>query len=151
MYKALEIPVIVCGTDVDRKTNNDLINLIKNDVDYVDLTSKTSILEYIGLIKKAKCILTNDTGIYHVAVVSQVPVTITAGAYTWDRYLNYNFKGKEKFKRPYIATKKWDCANCDNKCIHNKTMTNTWPCLLDISEEDVWKKVKEMIKNEVLK
>ena len=33
--------------------------------------------------------------IYHVSVVSEVPVCITAGAYTYDRYLTYNFKGKE--------------------------------------------------------
>ena len=106
-----------------------------------------SILEYIDLIKKAKFVITNDTGIYHIAVVSEVPVCITAGAYTYDRYLTYNFKGKEKYKRPYIACKKMKCANCDNRCIKSNELNKTWPCLDEVTVEDAWKQIKDMIKD----
>ena len=50
IYERTKIPLVVCGTNVDRQTNDELINLIKDDVKYIDMTGKTSILEYIDLI-----------------------------------------------------------------------------------------------------
>ena len=132
---------------MDREVNDKLISLVKDEVKYIDLTDKTSILEYIDLIKKAKFVITNDTGIYHVSVVSEVPVCITAGAYTYDRYLTYNFKGKEKYKRPYVACKKMDCANCDNRCVKSNELNKTWPCLDEVTVEDAWKQVEKMLED----
>lgn len=147
IFKKAGIKLVVCGTNVDKTVNEQLISLIKDEVDFIDLTGQTSILEYIDLIKKAKFVITNDTGIYHIAVVSEVPVCITAGAYTYDRYLTYNFKGKEKYKRPYIACKKMECANCDNRCIKSNELNKTWPCLDEVTVEDAWKQIKDMIKD----
>ena len=147
IFKKTGIKLVVCGTNVDKTVNEQLISLIKDEVDFIDLTGQTSILEYIDLIKKAKFVITNDTGIYHIAVVSEVPVCITAGAYTYDRYLTYNFKGKEKYKRPYIACKKMECANCDNRCIKSNELNKTWPCLDEVTVEDAWKQIKDMIKD----
>lgn len=145
IYKQTGIKLMVCGTKVDRQVNDELINLVKDEVKYIDYTEKTSILEYIELIKHAKFVITNDTGIYHVAVVSEVPVCITAGAYTYDRYLTYNFKGKEKYKRPYIACVKMECANCDNRCVKANELEKTWPCLEQVTVEMAWNKINEMI------
>ena len=145
VYQKTKLTLIVCGTNSDRQTNDELIKLIKDDVKYIDMTGKTSILEYIDLIKKAKFVITNDTGIYHIAVVSEVPVCITAGAYTYDRYLTYNFKGAEKYKKPYVACVKMECANCDNRCIKSNELEKTWPCLDKVTIEMAWKKVEEMI------
>ncbi len=148
IYNELKIPVMICGTNVDRNVNNELIKFIKNDVKYIDFTGKTSILQYIELIKKARFVITNDTGIYHVAVVSEVPVAIIAGAYTYDRYLSYNFKGKEKYKRPYIICNKMECANCENRCINKEKISKAWPCLENINLEQAWNVIKEMIAKE---
>lgn len=145
IYKKTGIKLVVCGTKVDRQVNDQLINLIKDEVKYIDYTEKTSILEYIYLIKHAKFVITNDTGIYHVAVVSEVPVCITAGAYTYDRYLTYNFKTKEKYKKPYIVCKEIECANCDNRCIKANELNKTWPCLQNITVDYAWEIVHKMI------
>lgn len=145
--KRTGIKLVVCGTSVDRVVNDELIKLVKDEVEYVDLTGKTSILEYIDLIKKAKFVITNDTGIYHVAVVSEVPVCITAGAYTYDRYLTYNFKGKEKYKRPYVACSKMECANCDNRCKKSDEVNKTWPCLDGVTIEMAWKQISKMLES----
>lgn len=146
IYKQTGIKLMVCGTKVDRQVNNELIELIKDEVEYIDYTEKTSILEYIELIKHAKFVITNDTGIYHVAVVSEVPVCIVAGAYTYDRYLTYNFKGKEKYKRPYVVAINTKCANCDNRCIKSNEVEKTWPCLDEITVETAWKQIRELLK-----
>ena len=145
IFKRTGIKLVVCGTNVDKTVNEQLISLVKDEVDFIDLTEKTSILEYINLIKKAKFVITNDTGIYHVSVVSEVPVCITAGAYTYDRYLTYNFKGKDKYKRPYVACKKMECANCDNRCVKSNELNKTWPCLDEVTVEDAWKQIEKML------
>ena len=106
-----------------------------------------SILEYIDLIKKSKFVITNDTGIYHVAVVSEVPVCITAGAYTYDRYLTYKFNGADKYKKPYVACVKMECANCDNRCIKANELEKTWPCLDAVTVDMAWEKVSNMLEN----
>lgn len=147
IYKRTNIKLVVCGTGIDRAVNDELINLINDEVEYIDLTGKTSILEYINLIKNAKFIITNDTGIYHVAVVSEVPVCITAGAYTYDRYLTYNFRGKEKYKRPYVACSKMKCANCDNRCVKSNEVNKTWPCLDEVTIENAWEQIDKMLVN----
>lgn len=147
IFKITGIKLVICGTGVDREVNDELIKLVKDDVEYIDLTGKTSILEYIELIKKAKFVITNDTGIYHVAVVSEVPVCITAGAYTYDRYLTYNFKGKEKYKRPYVACKIMECANCDNRCIKSNEVNKKWPCLDELTTEKVWEQISKMLES----
>ena len=148
IYKKIKIPLIICGTDTDKSVNEKLINFVKDSVEYIDLTGKTTVLEYIYLIQKSKYVVTNDTGSYHIAVISEVPVTIPSGQYTYDRFLIYDFKN---YQRPYIANeKKIDCADCNNICCKTKQMENVWPCLDAISTEEVWKKVEEMInKNEV--
>ena len=145
IYAKTKITLVVCGTNVDRQTNDELIKLIKDDVKYIDMTGKTSILEYIDLIKKAQFVITNDTGIYHVAVVSEVPVCITAGAYTYDRYLTYKFKSAEKYKKPYIACVKMECANCDNRCVKANELEKTWPCLDQVTVEMAWNQINKMI------
>ena len=145
MYKKLNIPLVLCGTSVDKDVNSKLIELIKNEVEIIDMLGKTSILEYIDLIKKAKYVVTNDTGIYHIATISQVPTAILAGGYVYDRFVNYKFQGSENYRMPYIITENMDCFNCENRCIYKNDMKNTWPCLEKITEEKAWKIINKMI------
>lgn len=150
MYKVLNIPLVLCGTGVDQKTNNEFKEKMGNNIEIIDMTNKTNILQYIGLIKKAHCIITNDTGTYHVATISQVPTLILAGGYTYDKYIAYDFKGNEKFRKPYIVTEKMECFNCENRCTYKDKIENVWPCLEKITIEAAWKKAQEMIRSEEL-
>lgn len=141
------LPLLLCGTGVDKEANDSLKALLP-EMDILDLTDKTDILEFIDIVKKAKFVITNDTGIYHISVVSEVPVAITAGGYTYNRYLIYGFENS--YKKPYITTKEMDCFNCENRCTRYKEMEDIWPCLDNISVENAWKVIEEMIDKEYL-
>lgn len=145
MYDALNIPLILCGTGVDRQINNQFKNLLDDSVQVIDMLDKTSILEYIDLIKNAKYVVANDTGIYHIATISQVPTAVLSGGYTFDRYMAYNFEGKEKFKKPYIIVEKMNCFNCENRCIYKNEIDKTWPCLEKITVKKAWETIEKMI------
>lgn len=149
IYAKLKIPLVVCGTEGDKKTNEALKELVKN-VPIIDMTNKTSVLEYIDLIKNATLVICNDTGIYHIATISQTPVAILGGGYTYHKYMEYKFEGCEKFKRPCIITEYMDCFNCENRCKYSKNIAKTWPCLDRVTVEKAWSIIEKMIEEEKL-
>ena len=139
------LPLILCGTKVDKEDNDKLKQLVPG-IEILDFTDKTQILEFIGIIKNAKFVITNDTGIYHISVISQVPVTIVAGGYTYNRYMKYEFENN--YKKPYVVIEKQQCFNCENRCKYTKEMNAIWPCLDKITVDQAWKVIENMIDNE---
>lgn len=139
------LTLILCGTKADKEDNNKLKELVP-ELEILDLTDKTEILEFIEIIKNAKFVITNDTGIYHISVISQIPVTIVAGGYTYDRYMKYEFENN--YKKPYVVIERQECFNCENRCKYSKEMGEIWPCLDRITVEQAWKVIDSMINNE---
>lgn len=148
IYSKTKLPILFCGTDSDVESISKLKELI-GDIPQYDYVNKTSLLEFIEVIKRAKFVVTNDTSTYHIAVVNEVPVAIITGGYTYDRYVEYQFKGCQKYKKPYIIVHKMDCFNCDNNCNKLKSSSNMWPCLEKITVDDAWQKIEEMIDREL--
>lgn len=144
IYKKTGLTLLICGTNTDKEDCNKLINLIK-DIPYVDIIGKTSLLEFIYVINKSKFVVTNDTSTYHIAVTNEVPVAIITGGYTYDRYVEYKFKGNDKYRKPYIIVNKQECFNCDNKCSKINHDDKIWPCLEKISVDYAWKIIEKMI------
>lgn len=144
IYKKTGLTLLICGTSADKEDCNKLINLIK-DIPYVDIIGKTSLLEFIYVINKSKFVVTNDTSTYHIAVTNEVPVAIITGGYTYDRYVEYSFKGNDKYRKPYIIVNKQECFNCDNKCSKINHDDKIWPCLENVSVDYAWKIIEKMI------
>lgn len=144
IYKKTGLTLLLCGTNTDKKDYDKLTNLIK-DVPKVNITGKTSLLEFIYVISNAKFVVTNDTSTYHIAVTNEIPVAIITGGYTYDRYVEYNFKGSDKYKKPYIIVNKMPCFNCENKCSKINAGDKIWPCLDAIDVEYAWKIIEKMI------
>ena len=136
--------LLFCGTESDLDSINELKDEIK-DIPFVDIVGKTNLLEFIAVIKNANFVITNDTSTYHIAVTNEIPVSIITGGYTYNKYVLYNFKNSEKYKKPYIIVSKMDCFNCDNCCNKLKKDSKLWPCLEKISVEDAWTVIEKMI------
>ena len=141
--KKTNIPLVLCGTNVDKPAYQELLALIPN-IKTIDIIGKTSLLEFIDVITKAKFVITNDTSTYHIAVISETPVAIITGGYTYDRYVTYEFKGN-KYQKPYIIVNKMPCFNCINNCNQITKNDKLWPCLDKISVDYAWKIIAEMI------
>lgn len=144
IYKKTGLTLLICGTNADKNDCEKLCDLI-HDIPYVNIISKTSLLEFIYVINHAKFVITNDTSTYHIAVTNQVPVAIITGGYTYDRYVKYDFDGADKYKKPYIIVNEMNCFNCDNKCSKINVSDKIWPCLEAISVEHAWKIIEKMI------
>ena len=150
IYKKTKLPLLICGTNSDKKSYDELRELIKYDnIPIIDVLGKTNLLSFFEIIKKAQFVITNDTSTYHIAVISQTPVAIIAGGYVYDKYILYDFKGKEKYKRPYVIVNKMKCFNCYNECSTVNEGHGVWPCLYKISVDYAWKIIEKMIEKEV--
>lgn len=143
IYKKTKLPLVLVGTKADEEVIDEFKKII--NVPYINLVSKTSLNDYIDILKKSSLIITNDTSAYHIAVVEEVPVAIITGGYTYYRYVDYNFKRKNEFKKPCIIVHEMKCFDCGNRCrILNKDNIN-WPCLEKISVKDAWTKIEKLI------
>lgn len=144
VYNKTKLPILFCGTSSDIDSISALKELIK-DIPQYDMVNKTTLLEFIEIVKRAKFVITNDTSTYHIAVTNEVPVTIITGGYTYDRYVKYQFKNENKHLKPYIVVNHAKCFNCDNNCAYLKNGDTVWPCLNKISVNDAWKVISKMI------
>lgn len=146
IYHKTKLPLVFCGTNVDKASYEELSKLIPN-IPVIDIVGKTSLLEFIDVIDRAKFVITNDTSTYHIAVISETPVAIITGGYTYDRYVTYEFNGSNKYKKPYIIVHKMDCFNCINNCTKISKSDKLWPCLDKINTDYAWKIIEKMIEN----
>lgn len=142
------LTLLFCGTQSDYDSISELKKEIKT-IPFVDMVGKTSLLEFISVIKNARFVITNDTSTYHIAVTNEVPVAIITGGYTYNKYVLYNFEGCDKYKKPYVIVNKMDCFNCDNCCCKLKKSDILWPCLDKITVNDAWKVIKKMIDDNI--
>lgn len=146
IYDKTKMELVLVGTSADLEAINELKEQI--DVPYIDLVGKTSLHDYINVIKKASLVVTNDTSAYHIAVIEETPVAIITGGYTYAKYVEYNFKRKKEFKQPCIIVHNMKCFNCENRCPYLKNRDTNWPCLEKITVDDAWKKIEKLIDKE---
>ena len=143
IYEKTKLPVVFCGTNSDLTDVSEVIKNIKN-AKYVNYLGKSSVVEFIEIIRRAKFVITNDTGAYHIALSLEVPVSIITGGYTYDGFGAYNFKNN-KYKKPYIITNQRECFNCNSNCKYLKDGQEKWPCLHAVTVVYAWNIVEKMI------
>lgn len=139
--------LVLVGTTADQEAIDELKK--KLTIPFVDLVNKTNLNDYICAINNAKLLVTNDTSAYHIGVVQEVPTAIITGAYTLERYVLYDFEGKEKYRRPCTIVMNKECKNCNNRCPYLGDQT-VWPCLEQITIQYAWKKLETYIDENVL-
>lgn len=143
IYEKSEMKLVLVGTSADKEAIDEFKNKVK--ISYIDLVEKTNLNDYINIIKNASLVVTNDTSAYHIAVVEETPVAIITGGYTYDRYVEYNFKRMNEFKQPCIIVHQMDCFNCGNRCPYLKSGDTNWPCLEKITVDYAWAKIEKLI------
>lgn len=145
IYEKTKLPVVFCGTKTDEKDVEEVVKNIKQ-AKYIKVLGKSSVVEFIEIIRRAKFVITNDTGAYHIALNLEVPVSIITGGYTYDGFVAYNFKGN-KYRKPYIITDKRECFNCNSNCKYLKEGQEKWPCLQSVTIDYAWDIVQKMIED----
>lgn len=142
IYQKTKYTLMLCGTERDLKTVNNLIEELDGDVPFIYKVGQTNIKEFIGLIGGADLVITNDTSVYHIAVMQKRRTCVITGGYVYDTFINYQCD-EYGFPNPEIVCPPKDCVNCYNKCIYK--VKSTYPCVSENKIEDVWKAVERLL------
>lgn len=137
------------------KGENRIWNEIKEEYpfDYInnviDLIGKTSLMELFSLIKHAQYIITNDTSASHITVLTRTPSVCLLGGGHYGRFQPYeveNISDEDKKILPKVVNYEMDCYGCNAICKFIKDKETTWPCIENITVEQVLEKIKEIEK-----
>jgi ADP-heptose:LPS heptosyltransferase len=101
-----------------------------NNAKVADLTGKTSLAELPGILKNARLVVSNDSGLFHMAIAMNKPVLCIAGGGHFERFVDYVHRPNIKISYHPMA-----CFNCDWKCIYKFAISEPYPCISNISAE----------------
>lgn len=125
-YKQAEI--VLVGGKAD-KAITDVI-LAKTDMNIIDCTSSASILKTAEVIDECDLLITNDTGVMHIAAARQVPIIAIFGSTTTD----FGFAPyRSQFK---IVEEELACRPCTH-IGRSDCPKNHFKCMMDIEPERV--------------
>ncbi len=146
IYEKTHMPLVVCGTEHDRKGIEDLLSRLSG-VEIINYIGKTDIMQFIELIGRASLVVSNDTSAYHIAVARQVPTVMICGGYTYHRYAKYDY-AEAGCKNPVLINNKMKCFDCNNHCKYSGF--EHFPCIEQINQEEAWNVINNLIESEGL-
>lgn len=146
VYENYELPLVCCGTVLDRETVDEFIKLLIPGIKIIDLVEKTSVKEFINVIGNANIVITNDTSVYHIALATRRKTCIVTGEYTYDSFADYYAVDLHDELRLEIVSGNMDCRNCFGGC--SKKINRAYPCLECVETDNVWNLVKQLMNDE---
>lgn len=126
--------VIVFGGPEERYAAEEMAKFMRKKP--VILAGDTDIRTSAALIKKCALLISNDSGLMHLATAVKTPVLAIFGPTLW--WKNYPW-GKNNM----IIRKDLDCSPCYN---YKQIDCETLKCLNLIKVEEVWQKIKDFLK-----
>ncbi len=108
-----------------------------------DHVGKFSLQDSIGAIARARFLVGNDSGMAHVAAAVGIPSVCVLGGGQFGRFLPYPSGMKEG--APISVYTQMPCYDCNWRCIHKIHKGRPYPCIQEITVEQVWKQVEALI------
>lgn len=132
-----DIQVILIGGESDKEISE---RIYQNSTNCLDLTGKLNIRESYQVIKKSKCLVTNDSAPLHLGSAAGTPTVAIFGATVPE----FGFGPYGNQKSVILGVNGLDCRPCG---IHGSQACpiKTFDCMLHISPYQVSTKVKEII------
>ena len=135
----LDHPVILLGGKEDRQNGNEIASV--DSVKVYNACGKFSINESADLVRKSKLIVTNDTGLMHIAAAFKKPIISlwgnTVPSFGMYPYYGKNFLSTQQ-RQPYdiFQVNKLRCRPC-TKIGYDKCPRGHFKCMNNIEVNDV--------------
>jgi heptosyltransferase-2 len=127
--------IVIFGGAEDKKIGSELTKM-KNVIDFC---GKLSLLESAYLISKGKVIISNDSGLMHMATAVQTPVLAIFGS-TVRELGFFPYRSKSRI----TENSEISCRPCSHIGRH-KCPKNHFKCMEDISSEKVYKELEQFL------
>lgn len=115
--------------------------------DFVNLIGKTTLLDLDGLIDSAKLILSNDTGVGHIATISKRPTVVITPGNQVGRFFPYPASLQNAGVRQLSVFHDMPCFGCGWNCIYTDLGPNdAKPCIANVAVGDVIDAIRKLMK-----
>jgi ADP-heptose:LPS heptosyltransferase len=135
--------ILLCGSENEVELCNALE--LKCNSAVLNLSGKTSLEQFIELIRGADFVVGNDSSAIHIAAAVGTPSVAILGGGHPDRFLPY----PETINciQPLVAYHKLNCYGCNWRCNQISEGESIVPCVSNIKIEDVYALIKRAISN----
>jgi len=127
-------PICLIGGPAEVKAGDYLMqNLPAGSID--NRINKTSLPQLIELIGSSTLLIANETSAIHMAVATQTPSVCVLGGGHFGRFAPYPVGAKNA---PVCVYEKMPCYYCNWLCIYKTESHEPFPCISNVSLENVW-------------
>ena len=152
-----DLDIYVCGSKGESDIYQEVLQNIDLDVKekVIDFMGKTSLLEYLELIRKAEIVISNDSSPVHMSAAVGTPCVYIIGGWDYHRLLPYEVEKENEDTIPPVAiySDKMKCFNCfdhyvgyqNKKCRQCVKEGKPYPCISSINVSKVEKEINHIL------
>ncbi len=135
-----KVPIVFAGAPGAKRPQDEFVRW--RDGDFIDLTGRTGIADFLRLIGAARLIVTNDSGGLHLGVALGRPVVAVAGGGLPQRYHPYPADAGATQLR--VVENRLPCYGCNWRCIYPVAAGSAAHCIASVTVEQVLDAVLDM-------
>lgn len=140
VIKKLNEPVILLGGPDDVERAEEILSAISCQLSAISLVGKINLEQSASIVKKAKSVLTNDTGLMHIAAAFHKNIVSVWGN-TVPELGMYPYLPNEKEKCHIVECKDVKCRPC-SKLGFKECPKGHFKCMMEIDSDTVVDKLK---------
>jgi len=131
---------LICGGKGEEHLGEGLLKM--TSIPLESLVGKTSLMQLVSIIDKARLLVGNDTGVIHIAAAMSTPSVCILGGGHFGRFMPYpdNLSGC----LPLAVYRKMACFGCNWRCSQSHASNGPAPCISSISVEPVISAVNQV-------
>lgn len=135
IYQKYRLIPVICGSPSEIKLCQDISE--QAHINVINLGGKTSLIEFVEIIRGAKILISNETSSIHISASVSTPSVCILGGGHFGRFAPYpeHLNGV----KPLIAINAMKCFNCNWNCCYEHSVDKPVPCISGISVEQVIK------------
>lgn len=145
------IPCVLIGNSEEYPIGEQIRRISKHPDRLVMSQGKTTLTEYIELIRRAEFLISNDTSAGHIAPAVRTPAIVIQPGWNYGRFFPYRIE-REAVGLPVSVAAAIDCVGCgrdptvdgSKSCLNGGVMK----CILSVTPEDVIQRCVFQIKQE---
>lgn len=130
-----KVPVILLGGKEDMAEAEGIYTACKDNVQMFNAVGKYKLNQSASLIRQAKAVITNDTGLMHIAAAFKRPI-ISLWGNTIPEFGMYPYYGSNDVKNFIMEVKGLSCRPC-SKLGYSKCPKGHFKCMRDIGQQQI--------------
>lgn len=130
---------VVCGGSGEEALAEQLI-ILANSTPLLNLSGKTDLIEFAGIVRRSKLLIGNETGAVHIASAVGTPSICISGGGHFGRFIPYCVPNNIR-----CVYKKINCFGCNWRCIHRVGKDKPVPCIERIEVTQVMENIKHLL------